>query len=167
MQIVDLFLPECMTMDLKATNKWEAIRELALLLQKAGRIASAEAYEQAVIEREKQVSTGVGFGIGIPHGRSAAVLHSSIAFGRSRTGLPFNSIDHQPVRLVFLLAVPETMDDKEYLGALSRLARLMVHEEFRSRLLQAETVEGVLQALHEARGQEAARPGAPAQEEPQ
>ncbi len=165
MQVVDLFVPECMTMDLQASNKWEAIRELALLLQQAGRIDSVEAYEQAVIEREKEVSTGVGFGIGIPHGRSAAVLKSSIAFGRSRAGIPFNAIDHQPVRLVFLLAVPETVDDKEYLGALSRLARLMVHEDFRGRLMQAETVEDVLQALQEARGQEPSRPPAPAQEE--
>lgn len=160
MQIIDLFPPECMTMDLQAANKWDAIHELAALLLRAGRIDSLEAFEQAVIEREKEVSTGVGFGIGMPHGKSAAVLQSSIAFGRSKDGIPFNAIDRQPVRLVFLLAVPETMSDKEYLGALSRLARLMVHEDFRSKLMQAETVDDVLQAL------EAAREQAPAQEEP-
>ena len=156
MQAADLFLPECMTMDLQAANKWEAIRELAGLLLKAGRISSVEQYEQAVVEREQEVSTGVGFGIGIPHGRSAAVLRSSIAFGRSKKGIPFHAIDHQPVQLVFLLAVPQAMGDKEYLAALSRLARMIVHEEFRSRLLQAETVEDVLQALEEAREHEAA-----------
>ncbi len=157
MQIVDLFQPECMTMDLQAGDKSEAIHELAGLLHQAGRVAAVEAFEQAVFEREQQVSTGVGFGIGIPHGRSAAVLKSSIAFGRSKNGIPFNAIDHQPVQLVFLLAVPETMDDKEYLGALSRLARLIVHEDFRLRLMQAGTVEEVLQALEGVREQEAAR----------
>jgi fructose-specific phosphotransferase system IIA component len=156
MHTADLFLPECMTMDLQASDKWQAIRELSQLLLQAGRISSVETFEQAVIEREKQVSTGVGFGIGIPHGRSAAVLKSSIAFGRSRQGLPFRSIDDKPVQLVFLLAVPESMDDREYLGALSRLARLMVHEDFRSRLMQAETVQDVLQVLHGVREQEAA-----------
>ncbi len=161
MQIVDLFLPECMTMDLQAADKWDAIHQLAQLLLQAGRIDSAETFEQAVIEREKQVSTGVGFGIGIPHGRSAAVLKSSIAFGRAPQGIPFNAIDHQPVQLVFLLAVPQTMDDREYLGAISRLARLMVHEDFRLRLRQAGTVQDVLQALDSVREREAA----PAQEE--
>ncbi len=164
MQTVDLFLPECMTMDLKAADKWEAIRELAQLLRQAGRIDSVELFEQAVIEREQQVSTGVGFGIGIPHGRSPAVLKSSIAFGRSKSGISFNAIDRQPVQLVFLLAVPQTMDDKEYLGAISRLARLMVHADFRLRLIQAETVDDVLQALESVRAQEAARSPAAAQE---
>ncbi len=167
MQTVDLFLPECMTMDLQASNKWEAIRELAQLLQQAGRIDCVETFEQAVVEREKRVSTGVGFGIGIPHGRSAAVLKSSIAFGRSRKGLPFNSIDRQPVELVFLLAVPESMADREYLDALSRLARLIVHEEFRSRLMQAQTVQDVLQALQDARRDEDARSPVSARKEPQ
>ena len=157
MQIANLFVRECITMDLKASTKWEAIRELSQLLLQAGRLSSIEEYEQAVIQRENQVSTGVGFSIAIPHGKSAAVLKSSIALGYSRAGIPFNSIDHQPVRLVFLLAVPESLDDKDYLGALSRLARLMVHEDFRSRLLHAGTVEEVLQALEEARQQEAAR----------
>jgi fructose-specific phosphotransferase system IIA component len=147
MQTVDLFLPECMTMDLKAGDKQEAIHELTQLLFKAGRISSVEAFEEAAWQRENEVSTGLGFGIGIPHGKSAAVLKSSIAFGRSKNGIPFEAIDGEPVKLVFLLAVPETMDDREYLGALSRLARWMVHEEFRSGLMKAETVEDVLRAL--------------------
>lgn len=147
MQTVDLFLPECMSMDLQASTKWGAIHELAVLLEAAGRLNSVDAFEQAVRQREDEVSTGVGFGIGIPHGRSSAVRKSSIAFGRSRAGIPFDAIDGEPVHLVFLLAIPETMDDREYLGALSRLARWIVHEEFRNGLMSAESIEDVMRAV--------------------
>ena len=149
MGIAELFLPECMTMDLQASTKWEAIRKLSMLLLDAGRIASVEAFEQAVVVREQEVSTGVGFGVGIPHGKSSSVLKPSIAFGRSNTGIPFDAIDEQPVQLVFLLAVPELIDDREYLSNLAKLARLIVHEDFRQKLMEAGSIEDVLNTLRE------------------
>ena len=93
------------------------------------------------------MSTGVGFGIGIPHGKSSSVLTPPIAFGRSNEGIEFDAIDGQPVRLVFLLAIPDTVDDKEYLNTLAKLARLIVHEDFRQKLLGAETLEVVFNHL--------------------
>lgn len=148
MKIADLFLIDCIEMDLHARNKWEAIHELSMLLLSAGKINSLDEFGQAVELREKQVSTGLGFGIGIPHGKSAAVLEPSIAFGRSIGGVEFDSIDHQPVTLVFLLAIPDTVDDKEYLQALADLARMLVHEDMRQQLLAAKTKEDLLGVLH-------------------
>ncbi len=147
MGIVDLLTLDCMTIDLQARNKWEAIHELSLLLLAAGRIKSADEFVEAVHQRENEVSTGVGFGIGIPHGKSSSVLKPSIAFGRSNEGIEFDAIDGQPVRLVFLLAIPDTVDDKEYLNTLAKLARLIVHEDFRQKLLGAETLEVVFNHL--------------------
>jgi fructose-specific phosphotransferase system IIA component len=144
MKIVELFSEECIDMDLHAHDKWQAIHELSLLFLSAGRINAIDEYEKAVHQREKEVSTGVGFGIGIPHGKSSAVLQPSIAFGKSKAGVDFDAIDHEPVYLVFLMAVPATVDDKTYLQTLASLARLIVHEDFRQQLLDAGTKEDVL-----------------------
>lgn len=147
MEIANLFLKDCIKMELKATTKWEAIRELSGLLQSAGKINSLEEYIQAVAQRESEISTGVGFGIGIPHGKSPAVQEASIAFGRSNAGIDFDSIDQQPVTLVFLLAIPDTVDNKDYLRALADLARMLVHEDIRQQLLMAKTKEDLLVVL--------------------
>lgn len=152
MRIAELFTPECMRMDLCAQGKWEAIEELAGMLFDSGRISSVEDYVEAVREREAQISTGVGMGIGIPHGRCAAVQIPSIAFGRSRRGIEFDAIDEEPVALVFLLAVPSSLPDREYMQTLARLARLLVHESFREKLLAASATQDVLTAIEESEG---------------
>ena len=149
MKIADLFLKECIEMDLQARNKWQAIHELSSFLFSAGKINSIEAFEQAVEQREQQASTWVGFGIGIPHGKSSAVLEPSIAFGRSNAGVEFDSIDDQPVNLVFLLAIPDTVSNNEYLRALSELARMLVHEDIRQQLLAAKTQDDVFMVLRD------------------
>ena len=148
MQIVELCSPAWMTMDLQAKDKEGAIQELATLLLHSDRISSLEPYVEAVREREEQVSTGVGMGIGIPHGKSSAVVLPSIAFGRSQQGVDFDAIDNQPVYLVFLLAVPASFGDREYMKTLARLARLLVHESFREKLMNASSKEDVLAAIH-------------------
>jgi fructose-specific phosphotransferase system IIA component len=150
MQIVELCHSEWMTMDLQATDKEAAIQELASLLLRSHRISSLDEYIQAVREREAQVSTGVGMGIGIPHGKSPAVLLPSIAFGRSQGGVDFDAIDGEPVYLVFLLAVPSSFGDREYMKTLARLARLLVHESFREKLMAASSKEQVLAAIQES-----------------
>ena len=155
MENANLFLKDCIKMELKATDKWEAIRELSGLLLAAGKINSLEEYIQAVAQRESEISTGVGFGIGIPHGKSPAVLESSVAFGRSNAGIEFDSIDQKPVTLVFLLAIPETVDNKDYLRTLADLARMLVHEEIRQQLLEAKTKEDLLLVLQNYKRPEA------------
>lgn len=150
MRIVQLFNPSWMTMDLQAATKWAAIAELATMLLQAGHLSSLEEYLQAVRQREEQVSTGVGMGIAIPHGKSDAVLTPAIAFGRSQAGLDFGSIDSEPAHLIFLLAVPSSFADREYMQTLARLARLLVHDSFQKRLMHAASKEGVLSAVQEA-----------------
>ena len=138
-------------MDLSAVDKWGAIAELAGLLDSAGRLSSLPGFLSAVREREAQVSTGVGMGVGIPHGKSPAVFAPSIAFGRSHHGVDFAAIDGEPAYLIFLLALPDSLGNREYMRALADLARLLVHETFREGLLTATTVEEVMAVLQHAR----------------
>jgi fructose-specific phosphotransferase system IIA component len=153
MEIIDLFTPECISMNLSSKNKWEAIHELARLLLDSSKINSITEYEQAVTKRENEVSTGVGFGIGIPHGRSSAVNQPAISFGRSGAGIEFDAIDNQPVHLVFLLAIPDSVDDKDYLHTLASLARMIVHEDFRTQLLEAKTKEDLFAILKDQKNE--------------
>jgi fructose-specific phosphotransferase system IIA component len=151
MRIVDLFDTQWIQMDLRAKDKWEAIQELGMLLHQGGQVTSLETFLSDVRAREDLGSTGVGKGIGIPHGKSSAVVSPSIAFGRSGSGIEFDSIDGDKVHLVFLLAVPEGTSDQDYMRTLARLARLLVHEEFVHGILAAGSPEEVLAAI--ARGE--------------
>jgi fructose-specific phosphotransferase system IIA component len=137
MEIADLFHPSCIAVPLDSDSKWGAISDLAGILHRNQRIDSVDGFLNAVRERESQVSTGVGFGIAIPHGISDCVRVPSIAVGRLARGIDFDAIDGQPVDLVFLLAIPANYGDRLYLRTLSHLARLLAHPEFRQELLAA------------------------------
>ena len=151
MNIENVIDENCICLDLAAATKWDAINELANLLLAAGRITNVQEYVAAVRKREEQVSTGVGMGIGIPHGRSAAVCRPTVAFGRSTQGIDFDSIDEEPVDLLFLLAVPETVEDREYMATLASLARMLAHDDFQEKLRQAPSKPDVLTAFREVK----------------
>ena len=151
MNIEKVIDQNCISLNISAVTKWDAIDELANLLFAAGRITNVEEYITAVRKREEQVSTGVGMGIGIPHGRSAAVCQTTVAFGRSAKGIDFDSIDDEPVDLLFLLAVPETFEDREYMATLASLARILAHEDFQEKLRKAPSKSAVLTAFKEAK----------------
>lgn len=145
-----LFSPQWMAMCLQARTKWEAIEELATLLFASGRIASVTEYLSAVRAREAQVSTGLGHGIAIPHGISSAVIQPSVALGRAVDGIEFEAIDGEPVTLIFLLAIPAHFSNTEYLETLSSLARLLVHEDFRLKLMVAASASEVLSVIQDS-----------------
>ncbi|HEY8394335.1 MAG TPA: fructose PTS transporter subunit IIA [Thermaerobacter sp.] len=134
------------TLELEATERAAAIRELAGLLHRAGKLVDVEEYVAAVMAREALGSTAVGLGVAIPHGKSAAVRQAAVAFGRSRTGVDFAAPDGRPVDLVFLIAAPEAAHDL-HLQALARLARRLMHDEVRAALRQARTAGEVVRAL--------------------
>ncbi|MFO7171441.1 MAG: PTS sugar transporter subunit IIA [Bacillota bacterium] len=146
MNIRELLLPELITLDLKARRREEALQELAALLASAGVVTDREAYLQAVRDREALGSTAVGFGIAIPHARSRAVRRAAVAFGRSVQGIHWEGQGGEPVRAVFLIAAPEGADDL-HLRALAHLARMLMHEEVRQKLLSASGPDEVLEAL--------------------
>jgi fructose-specific phosphotransferase system IIA component len=114
-----------------------------------GRLADPEAYVKAVMVREEETGgTGMESGIAIPHAKSLGVTRPALAFGRSARGLDFGSEDGTPADLVFLIAAPEGADEL-HVKMLSRLARRLVHEEFRTRLRQAATPDEVVAVIRE------------------
>lgn len=130
-----------------ALCKEEAIRELALLLDKAGKLKSLAAFLKDVFRREKEYPTGIGRGIAIPHARSAAVKESCLAVGKCRR-LDWSGTGEELVELVMLLAVPKTVE-KEHLLILKELAELLVEEKFTERLLKACTREEIYRLFKE------------------
>ncbi|BDG59485.1 PTS sugar transporter subunit IIA [Caldinitratiruptor microaerophilus] len=137
------------TLDLQATEREGAIRELAGLIDRAGKLADRDEYVNAVLAREALGSTGVGHGVAIPHGKSPAVREAAVAFGRSRTGVDFAAPDGRPADLVFLIAAPEGAHDL-HLKALAHLARRLVHDEVREALRQAGSAHEVVRVLAQA-----------------
>jgi len=144
--ISEVLRPELMKFGMEATDKKQAILELAELMWENGFIEDLQGLVDATMEREAEYSTGIGMGVGIPHAKSAVVKQPVVAFGKSNKGIEFDSFDGEPVYLVFLIAVPEK-SDKEHLNILSTLSRALMHEEVRDALMRATTPEEVISAF--------------------
>lgn len=143
-EIRDVLKPAFISFDLQATDKQAAISELANTFVSEGVVINESVYLKTVMKREEESTTGIGFGVAIPHGKSAAVTEPSLAFGRSQAGIQYDSMDGKPVHLMFLIAVPETSND-EHLRILSKLSRKLMHEDVRQKLMTVTNIEEIYQ----------------------
>jgi fructose-specific phosphotransferase system IIA component len=134
--------------DLRATNRWEAIDELINNLVATGKITPEhqEAIAAVVKKRESSMSTGIGFGIGIPHASTDLINDVVGALGRSKKGVNFDALDNQPVNLVMLFLVPQGQFQK-HLHTLANIAKLLHKAEFRQALEQAPDADAMLQIV--------------------
>lgn len=130
MKISDILQPDCVRVPLSSTDKLAAIDELADLLVKKTSITDADALKAAVREREGTRTTGIGHGIGIPHGKTESVDTLRLAAGLAPAGLEFEALDGKPVQLVFLLASPSDQTGP-HIQALGQLSRMLIDEELR------------------------------------
>ncbi|MCB5956051.1 PTS sugar transporter subunit IIA [Enterococcus sp. CWB-B31] len=142
MSLKELMSEKLIVSELQSKNKEEGIKELAEKMAACGRVTDLPVYLNAVMKREEEATTGIGFGVGIPHGKSAAVAEPSLAFGRSKEGIVYDSMDGNPVHLLFLIAVPENSDN-EHLRILSQLSRKLMHQEIREQLMNAVSNEEI------------------------
>jgi fructose-specific phosphotransferase system IIA component len=133
-------------LDVTGTSKEAVILELAKLIDAEGRVNNFEQYLQSVLDRENLTTTGIGFGIAIPHGKTEAVTQTTVAFGRSATPIDWDSLDGTPAQIIFLLAVPEASKGDEHLRIIASLSRKLIHEEFRDKLANS-TSESEIVAL--------------------
>lgn len=141
--IDDVMGPALIDVDLKANDAAGAIRDLAALMEADGRVIDRSAFVDVVLAREEETGgTGMESGIAIPHGKSSAVTRASVAFGRSAVGVDFGAEDGTPADLIFLIAAPEGQDDL-HVTLLSRLARKLIHQDFRTALREADSPEAV------------------------
>ncbi len=130
-----LITPELVALDLTSDDRETVTRQLIDLLVAAGRVTDAEGFHADVRAREAQMATGMPGGIGLPHARSEHVSVPSLAVGRVPGGVDFGAPDG-PATLVFLIAAPAG-GDADHLKILAALARRLVHESFRTSILQA------------------------------
>ena len=130
-----LITADLVAVDVVATDRDEVTRRLIGLLVAAGRVTDADGFHADVRAREAQMATGMPGGIGLPHARSAFVTVPSLAVAKVPAGVDFGAPDG-PATLVFLIAAPAA-GDSDHLQILAALARRLVHESFRTALLQA------------------------------
>ncbi len=142
MKITDILKPEFIISDFNSDSKTGVINELVDLFKDDQRIIDLEQVRDAVLQREKIMSTGVGKGFGLPHGKTEAVKDILAAFGISRKPISYQSLDNLPVHLVFLLVGKENMVSA-HIKLLSRISRMMNKEEFRENLLKTQTSQEI------------------------
>ncbi|MEU9991872.1 fructose-specific PTS transporter subunit EIIC [Streptomyces sp. NPDC048045] len=135
--------------DLVADGKEDAIREMAELLNRSGRVCDVEELVAVALRREEQGTTGLGEEIAIPHAKTDAVTAPVVGFARSDRGVEWGSLDGTKARLVFMIAVPEAAAGDEHLRILALLSRKLMDPGFRERLLAAADERAVLDVLGE------------------
>jgi fructose-specific phosphotransferase system IIA component len=148
MDLGDILTKAQIITDLRATNRWEAIDELINNLVATGKITPEhqDAIAAVVKKRESSMSTGIGFGIGIPHASTDLISEVVGALGRSKKGINFDALDNQPVNLVMLFLVPQGQFQK-HLHTLANIAKLLHKAEFRQALEQAPDADAMLQIV--------------------
>ena len=143
MRLTDLLSPESIKIPLEGKNKLSVIEELVDLLIGSNQLSERRPTLDAILKREELMSTGIGNGIAIPHGKSKGAENLVLAFGLSTEGIDFDSLDGQPVHICFLLVVPENVSGP-HVRALPRISRLLQHIEFRRALMECSTPAQVI-----------------------
>lgn len=149
-----LLLTELLTRDriripLRGAGKKELIEELVAVLVADGSIAEPADVLRAVLDREEVLSTGIGNGVAIPHGKSEGVASLVLAAGVTRRPVDFEALDGEPVSLLFLLVGPDAAAG-DHVKALSRISRLLRRDRFRRRLIDAPAAAAFYSVLAEA-----------------
>lgn len=148
MKISEILSEDLVNPRLQANTKEEIIDGMIELVARSEKVLDKAKVREAIFEREKIMSTGVGNGFAIPHGKTEAVTDVVAAFGITEKPIDYESLDEQPVRLVFLLVGKDSMVGP-HIKLLSRISRLMNKEEFRAKLLETKTAQEILETFRQ------------------
>lgn len=148
MKIIDLLTPGQVLANLQAGNKRGVLEELAAVLVPQTEGLELPKVVEALLDRERLGSTGIGDNIAIPHGKLPQLTHLLLAFGRSLKGVDFDSMDGKPSHLFFLLLAPVNSAGL-HLKALAKISRMLMSQTFRDNLMQAADAEEILRLLAE------------------
>ena len=152
MKIKDILAPESMIMALKATNKEDAVKEMADLEVKTGIVNDEDEFIKSIWARENESTTGIGEGIAMPHARNKTINKARVLFAKSEKGIDYNSLDGQPVHLFFMITAPDGADNT-HLEALAKLSGLLIDPDLVNALKKAQTPEEVIQLFEDAEKQ--------------
>jgi PTS system fructose-specific IIC component len=146
MKISDILTEDLVNIHLKGSTKETVINEMVDLVSNSNKVLDKEKVRDAIFEREKIMTTGVGNGFAIPHGKTDAITDIIAAFGISDNPIDYQALDEKPVRLLFLLVGKENMVGP-HIKLLSRISRLMNKEEFRQKLLNLRSAAEVIEII--------------------
>ena len=144
MKVFELLDEKFILTDFKSEDKEKIINELIDLYKSSDKVNDLEKVRAAVLEREKIMSTGVGKGFAIPHGKTNAVNDVIAAFGKSGNDIRYDALDGNPVHLIFLLVGRDDMVSK-HIKLLSRISRMMNKDEFRNKLINTESKNDIIE----------------------
>ena len=147
MKICDVLDIKSILPDLKARNKMGILEELVVPVAEIAGVSQKD-LAKVLMERERLGSTGIGGGIGIPHGKMKNLQSLVLGFGLSRKGVDFESLDGQPTHIFFLLVTPENSTGL-HLKLLARISRILKNDPFKSRLLEAVDSDEILGIIKE------------------
>ncbi len=148
MHLASLLSADQILAEMESSERWAAIIELVDHLIAKGHLLAADrdSILEALRDREESMSTGIGFGVAIPHASSDRVDRVVAAFGRSREGIGFDSLDNEPVRFIVLFIVPQDQFTL-HLRTLAAIAKFLNEKGVRERLTEAEGVDAILETL--------------------
>ncbi|MDO5695920.1 MAG: fructose-specific PTS transporter subunit EIIC [Eubacteriales bacterium] len=152
MRITDLLSRESVQLNVRCTDKRDAILQAVDAMDAGGRLADKKVYADTVFAREAEGTTGVGEGIAIPHGRSAAVKQPGLAALTIPDGVDYQALDDAPVNLLFLIAAPKDDASNVHLDMLSKLSAMLMDTAFTDKLRAAKTVDEFLAVIDAAEG---------------
>jgi fructose-specific phosphotransferase system IIA component len=144
LRISDILDPAAVVLQLDATDKASALEHMVDLLAASGKVSDVNELKRVILEREKLMSTGIGNGVALPHGKTNVVNTSLAALATLKTPLDFDSLDDKPVQIILMLVGTEG-NVGQHLRLLSRISRMIGSEAFRSSLLSARSVNDVLE----------------------
>ena len=151
MKITDLLSEKTVSIDVKASSKEDVIKQAVALIAKSGAIGDVAVYEKGVFKREEESTTGIGEGIAIPHCKNDVVKKPALAAMVIPEGVDYESLDQEPVNLLFLIAAPNS-EDNVHLDVLARLSEMLMDENFKNKLLAAKSKKEFLKIIDEAEG---------------
>ena len=146
MKLSEFLHPERIVIGLEAADKWDAITQLVRLLGGSPAVTDAEALLKEMTRREKTMTTGIGRGVAIPHASCDGVSEITVAAATTKEPLDFQSLDFEPVRIIFALACPGNRG-KAYMELLSQIARMFKDPGFSERLAQVKTPDEFISAI--------------------
>lgn len=148
MKITDLLSKETIELNVEAKDKNDIIDKMTRLMLKTGRINNLEKYKKLVLKREEEGSTGVGEEIAIPHGKGECVTEPGLVAMVVPNGVAYDALDGKPVKLLFMIAAPNTSDNV-HLDVLSRLSTMLMDSDFKNKLISAKSKEEFLKIIDE------------------
>jgi mannitol/fructose-specific phosphotransferase system IIA component (Ntr-type) len=145
-RVQDILQKNSILIELASTDKQEVLTQMARYMVSLHDIPNGDSIAQKILERESDMSTGIGYGIAIPHGRINGIDKLYMIAGRSDKGIEFNAIDEEPVHLIFMMISPANTST-DHTNILSVLSRIMSYEDVRTKLLTADSADSFLDII--------------------